>query len=948
MVTEKDNQSSKQLVPQCFYDDRDRNSFFQKARNTHHVTLSNLDPYSAYTIEIHSGFLQAGIPNSDKEIHTLNVDPTGTIPHNAFGTVVDQNGESIDEGLIFARIQNSKDTSQKLSGYIDEGKWILDLGSAYDKNGKPFNISENAYTTYEIVTKNGDSGTLRVKFGYERPIGQIKLNTGQISASDSSLMSETFAANPESNLMSLNISDITGQIDIPDVDMPNVNTNDIRETVNEVVDTSPNVDISPMQSVNETVNDVMPESAILNNPDTIDDLTDQLNLSTSLGQFTNTLALSDNLGEDTVQTINNLSENIENKDFSNITESIGDLQIKDIEDLNIVDSINEDILGQTISGDSINLDELRDATDEYFSYSGDIPNLPEVSVENLFEQILDSDITNQTDALSDIITNAIDNKSPQITSSLLQNLRFEKATGNGQEVVSILQDVLNNQQSVHNLQEMMQVDSNLTGDLYDLLFDNSSIEAQGILEMLGLDNVELFDETTSCPTNQCTSQSGRCYTHNQLGCSDPEECWICCDGSWETDMTKRKEGCDSTSPPDPGVNDSVCCCNGETLRSQEGCQNCSTVDPRWEPQACNSYVEPVPIEEDPPESDGMGTCSCTASYKGCGRQGPFRGCRNQSQSIQVQTNQSQCTDSFCRGKLSADLQAGCRADSRCESVTINSVSSSWSSSQGIGQDNLYSIRNNSPLFTAVRASVSLNESGDIEIKQAGKYSINLNGNEFSHSFREDTEIIRFFVDKNKNGQMDADEYFIDTSNYDVDVRKQNDIRTLYLEKGHNFIGLELLPSDIKTTTDLIRLLSSQGAKISSVSKYKNGQWKTHQIFGAEDFSDSTKIRQGDGIVVHLDRPITITLHGKQADYNPLTNLQDGWNLVSIPGSLYTGETMTTEDLANEYLNDYEEALIQYWNPRKKRFESISVREGQTYGNHFMIRTGQSYMIWIKP
>src|SRR6185369_2418318 len=68
------------------------------------------------------------------------------------------------------------------------------------------------------------------------------------------------------------------------------------------------------------------------------------------------------------------------------------------------------------------------------------------------------------------------------------------------------------------------------------------------------------------------------------------------------------------------------------------------------------------------------------------------------------------------------------------------------------------------------------------------------------------------------------EPYIDTKSISVKVTKNNDIRTVNLQKGWNIVGMAVVSSSLSKASQLVGAIATSGVLPVQVSKYDSGNW----------------------------------------------------------------------------------------------------------------------------
>jgi hypothetical protein len=187
-------------------DDRDQLSGKTDNFNTHHITLKNLKPNTAYLFKIGSGkkiFDSNGQPYQVTTAKTAKNPPVSDV---AYGTVVDQNDRPVENAIIYLSLANASPTSTLTK---NSGSWVIPLNlirsadlanwASYDKEASIEEIFVQAGTlgtaTVVATTKN-DSPMPKITLGQNfdfRKIAEVTPEEEKIQMENQATESSKFA-----------------------------------------------------------------------------------------------------------------------------------------------------------------------------------------------------------------------------------------------------------------------------------------------------------------------------------------------------------------------------------------------------------------------------------------------------------------------------------------------------------------------------------------------------------------------------------------------------------------------------------------------------------------------------------------------------------------------------------------------------------------------------------
>ncbi|OGY09091.1 MAG: hypothetical protein A2782_00005 [Candidatus Blackburnbacteria bacterium RIFCSPHIGHO2_01_FULL_43_15b] len=154
-------------------DDRDKGG--QTPRNTHYVTIENLNPQTLYFFKMGSGSSAYDNNGSSFSITTApSTNDPPAVAEPAFGKVVNQAGSPVPGALVYLTVQGGS----PLSSYTrEDGNWLITLNNARTDNLSSYIVYKPAGDTVDFYVQAGKAGSARATADTNnvRPIPNIKL-----------------------------------------------------------------------------------------------------------------------------------------------------------------------------------------------------------------------------------------------------------------------------------------------------------------------------------------------------------------------------------------------------------------------------------------------------------------------------------------------------------------------------------------------------------------------------------------------------------------------------------------------------------------------------------------------------------------------------------------------------------------------------------------------------
>ncbi|MCJ7829716.1 fibronectin type III domain-containing protein, partial [Patescibacteria group bacterium] len=187
-------------------DDRNQLSGKTDNFNTHHITLKNLKPATAYLFKIGSGnkiFDSNGQPYQVTTAKTAKTPPANDV---AYGTVVNQSGQAVEGAVVYLSLANASPASTLTKA---SGSWVIPLNlirsadladwASYDKEASIEEIFVQAGalgTATVVATTKNDSPMPKITLGQNfdfRKIAEIKPEEEKTQMENQATESSKFA-----------------------------------------------------------------------------------------------------------------------------------------------------------------------------------------------------------------------------------------------------------------------------------------------------------------------------------------------------------------------------------------------------------------------------------------------------------------------------------------------------------------------------------------------------------------------------------------------------------------------------------------------------------------------------------------------------------------------------------------------------------------------------------
>ncbi len=251
------------------------------------------------------------------------------------------------------------------------------------------------------------------------------------------------------------------------------------------------------------------------------------------------------------------------------------------------------------------------------------------------------------------------------------------------------------------------------------------------------------------------------------------------------------------------------------------------------------------------------------------------------------------------------------------------------------------------LFTSAKAQ-------NTQTLDAGIYEIT--GTNISNkNYTVDSESqIKFFYDLNNNGLFDPGETILtdeEAQNVQVTIKKVSDIQSYNLNQGWNLVSIPMLidgegSSGVKKASQLVEELNTQGADVTHVVTYRDGDFvvfsrRTDNKGDIKTYGNDFTILPGEAYFLKNYKDATVTLKGNKVEGALDVLVNPGWNLVSVYNESkdsYTGFEVL--DQMNEQGVDAE--VLSKWDGL---YTNIVSKGGVKYGNDFTVLPTSGY--WVQ-
>ncbi|MCA9385545.1 fibronectin type III domain-containing protein [Candidatus Dojkabacteria bacterium] len=263
-----------------------------------------------------------------------------------------------------------------------------------------------------------------------------------------------------------------------------------------------------------------------------------------------------------------------------------------------------------------------------------------------------------------------------------------------------------------------------------------------------------------------------------------------------------------------------------------------------------------------------------------------------------------------------------------------------------------SIPGGSNFFTKLFTSASA-QTGSIQNYEPGLYQIS--GDTIGTKSLVITEAgpIRFFSDLNGNGVKEEDEPYIENAaNIEFSINKVAEVEQYRVNEGWNLFHFPMVmqgenTSNVTTASDLIRSFNEQGANITHVTTYRDGQFLIYSNRIDENgnnvvFGDDYNILPGEGYFIRNYELTAATLSGNKVQGSLGVTVSQGWNLLGVYNE--SQENYQGTQVLTQFENQGIQAdVLSSW--EGGTYRNLVTNNGITYGNDYTVFPKLGY--WVR-
>ncbi len=250
--------------------------------------------------------------------------------------------------------------------------------------------------------------------------------------------------------------------------------------------------------------------------------------------------------------------------------------------------------------------------------------------------------------------------------------------------------------------------------------------------------------------------------------------------------------------------------------------------------------------------------------------------------------------------------------------------------------------------------------GDIFlVPSMGIYTIKLGDEYLAEGVKvavgEDVPLLAY-VDRNGTfGFQYGEDEILDASVYRIGLEKTASVSQYSIKPGFNFVSFPMVIDGIDgvvTSTSLLKYLNEQyGSIFYSIGTYDSGQWKINGSRNGISYGSSEfQIVPGKGYVLKAKQAVTLELIGKEVK-NPIpVSLMEGWNFMSVHGSLQTYTASSLLDSIDE-VEGMDADNVSRWMSDRSRYDGLQKEldtqgEMQEYGFDFPLSPLDAYFVRV--
>jgi hypothetical protein len=236
------------------------------------------------------------------------------------------------------------------------------------------------------------------------------------------------------------------------------------------------------------------------------------------------------------------------------------------------------------------------------------------------------------------------------------------------------------------------------------------------------------------------------------------------------------------------------------------------------------------------------------------------------------------------------------------------------------------------------------------IRESGNYEFTSNGETVTSREiilnENQTARIIYFEDLNANNVRDEGESLLDTSDLNLEVSKNQDIKKYELSPGWNPVHFPfILDNSQATAEDLLNAIKSETDSVISIADFDSGQFRIYSLretitLDNATYGENFNLEPGSGYFIFNNSNLSteFNIRGNSVEPNAdseLSNLYDfesGWNLVGVFDS----------SNSESFLNNYPGDIISKYD--SGNYQSQLVDDNIIYGNKFNLNKYESYFV----
>lgn len=246
----------------------------------------------------------------------------------------------------------------------------------------------------------------------------------------------------------------------------------------------------------------------------------------------------------------------------------------------------------------------------------------------------------------------------------------------------------------------------------------------------------------------------------------------------------------------------------------------------------------------------------------------------------------------------------------------------------------------------------------IEVVDPGVYEISGTDTQ-AKTYEVTTEgLVKYFYDDNKNGIKDeGEEYLTDaeSSEVSVNIKKIAELESYRMNVGWNVVSFPMVmtgedTSEISKASELLNSLNQQGANVTHITSYREGDFVIYSERDSSTGSGQDKVTFGEDYVIMPGEAYfiknyesaTVKFKGKKVEGSMEILMNPGWNLISVYneevksyGGFEVISQMNTQGVNAEVISKWEDG----------QYSNILIKAGTEYGTDFKVYPTSGY--WVK-